>query len=115
MSNERLRAYLLKDGMEDEVVFAMERSQLLEEWGARVAEAQEKEPEEGMLTPPEDRVTVTQSQNPVMGAEYELQKLRFEFEVRKWEEERRIKEREVVLMEEERAERKKREERERGC
>src|SRR5688572_15098179 len=90
MSTERLRMHLHKAGVEEELVLAMDRPQLLEEYARMVAFGQESESEETRTTPPRYTTVMT---------EFDLQKQRFEFELRKYEEEQ--------------AERRRREERER--
>src|ERR1043165_9020045 len=107
-STERLKMYLHKAGVDEELVLAMDRPQLLEEWARVVAFGQESEPEETRNTPPRHTTVMT---------EFDLQKQRLEFEMRKFEEERaerrRREERERVEREEERKIREMREERER--
>src|ERR1043165_626726 len=96
-STERLKMYLHKAGVDEELVLAMDRPQLLEEWARVVAIGQESEPEETRNTPPRHTTVMT---------EFDLQKQRLEFEMRKYEEERaegrRREERERVAREEDR-------------
>src|ERR1043165_2559611 len=89
-STERLRLYLHGAGVEEELVLAMDRPQLLEEWARVVATGQGSEPEETRTTPPRHMTGMT---------EFDLQKQRLEFEMRKFEveqaERRRREEREA--------------------
>src|ERR1043165_113426 len=86
-SSERLRIYLIKAGRDEDDVMTWDRDKLIEEWALEIG----KEEEEFKASPA----------SPV-GTDYELQKRRLEFEIRKYEEQK-----------EEREERKREEERER--
>ena len=102
MSSERLRVYLMKAGRDEDDVMTWDRNQLMEEWALEIG----KEEEEFKGSPV----------SPA-GVDYELQKRRLEFEIRKYEEQKEKEERgrEEGRREEEREreERKEKEERER--
>src|ERR1043165_3145692 len=93
-SSERLRVYLIKAGRDEDDVMTWDRDKLMEEWALEIG----KEEGEYMASPA----------SPVE-TDYELQKRRLEFEIRKYEEQKEKEERE----EREREERKEERERER--
>src|ERR1043165_5882214 len=90
-SSERLRMYLIKAGRDEDDVMTWDRDKLMEEWALEIG----KEEEEFKASPA----------SPVE-KDYELQKRRLEFEIRKYEEQKEERERE-------REEQKEKEERER--
>src|SRR2546428_8115684 len=85
-SSERLRMYLIKAGRDEDEVMTWDRNTLMEEWALEFG----KEEEEFKASPA----------SPVE-TDYELQRRRLEFEIRKYEEQK-----------EERKEQKEKEERE---
>src|ERR1043165_5752065 len=101
-SSERLRGYLIKAGSDEDDVMTWDRDKLMEEWALEIG----KEEEEFKASPA----------SPVE-TDYELQKRRLEFEIRKYEEQKEEREREREEQKEkeerERKEQKKKEERER--
>jgi transposase InsO family protein len=90
-STERLRMYLIKAGRDEDEVMTWDRNTLMEEWALEIG----KEEEEFKASPASPAET-----------DYELQKRRLEFEIRKYEEQKEKEERE-------RKEQKEKEERER--
>src|ERR1043165_1072230 len=92
-SSERLRMYLIKAGRDEDDVMTWDRDKLMEEWALEIG----KEEEEFKASPA----------SPVE-TDYELQKRRLEFEIRKYEEQKEQKEE----RERERKEQKEKEERE---
>src|ERR1043165_4340268 len=96
-SSERLRMYLIKAGRDEDDVMTWDRDKLMEEWALEIG----KEEEEYMASPASPAET-----------DYELQKRRLEFEIRKYEEqkEEREREREEQKEKEEREERRREEE-----
>src|ERR1043165_8169609 len=100
-SSERLRMYLIKAGRDEDDVMTWDRDKLMEEWALEIGKEEEE---------------FKASQASPVETDYELQKRRLEFEIRKYEEqkeERKEKEeREERRREEERKEQKEREERE---
>src|SRR5205809_1044197 len=96
-SSERLRMYLIKAGRDEDDVMTWDRDKLMEEWALEIG----KEEEEFEASPA----------SPVE-TDYELQKRRLEFEIRKYEREREKEEREERRREEEKKEQKEKEERE---
>src|ERR1043165_3935310 len=97
-SSERLRMYLIKAGRDEDDVMTWDRDKLMEEWALEIG----KEEEEFKASPA----------SPVE-TDYELQKRRLEFEIRKYEEQKEKEEREERRREEEKKEQKEKEERER--
>src|SRR2546428_6775814 len=97
-SSERLRVYLIKAGRDEDDVMTWDRDKLMEEWALEIG----KEEGEYMASPA----------SPVE-TDYELQKRRLEFEIRKYEEQKEKEEREERRREEEKKEQKEKEERER--
>src|ERR1043165_4459223 len=97
-SSERLRGYLIKAGRDEDDVMTWDRDKLMEEWALEIG----KEEGEYMASPA----------SPVE-TDYELQKRRLEFEIRKYEEQKEKEEREERRREEERKEQKEERERER--
>src|ERR1043165_9951228 len=97
-SSERLRVYLIKAGRDEDDVMTWDRDKLMEEWALEIG----KEEEEFEASPA----------SPVE-TDYELQKRRLEFEIRKKEEQKEKEEREEKRREEEKKEQKEKEERER--
>src|ERR1043165_9641368 len=93
-SSERLRMYLIKAGRDEDDVMTWDRDKLMEEWALEIG----KEEEEFKASPA----------SPVE-TDYELQKRRLEFEIRKYEEQKEKEEREKK----EQKEREEREERRR--
>src|ERR1043165_2539091 len=96
-SSERLRMYLIKAGRDEDDVMTWDRDKLMEEWALEIG----KEKGEYMASPASPAET-----------DYELQKRRLEFEIRKYEEQKEKEEREERRREEEKKEQKEREERE---
>src|ERR1043165_5131425 len=98
-SSERLRMYLIKAGRDEDDVMTWDRDKLMEEWALEIG----KEEEEFKASPA----------SPVE-TDYELQKRRLEFEIRKYEEqkEEREREREKEEREERRREEEKKEQKE---
>src|ERR1043165_3010270 len=96
-SSERLRGYLIKAGRDEDDVMTWDRDKLMEEWALEIG----KEEGEYMASPA----------SPVE-TDYELQKRRLEFEIRKYEEQKEREEREERRREEkeEREERRREEE-----
>ena len=88
-SSERLREYLIKAGRDEDEVMTWERNTLMEEWALEIG----KQEEEFKASPA----------SPVE-TDYELQKRRLEFEIRKYEEQKEKEEREERRREEERTE-----------
>src|ERR1043165_6192648 len=78
-SSERLRMYLIKAGRDEDDVMTWDRDKLMEEWALEIG----KEEEEFKASPA----------SPVE-TDYELQKRRLEFEIRKYEEQKEKEERE---------------------
>src|ERR1043165_6830284 len=78
-SSERLRVYLIKAGRDEDDVMTWDRDKLMEEWALEIG----KEEGEYMASPA----------SPVE-TDYELQKRRLEFEIRKYEEQKEKEERE---------------------
>src|ERR1043165_3330123 len=72
-SSERLRMYLIKAGRDEDDVMTWDRDKLMEEWALEIG----KEEEEFKASPA----------SPVE-TDYELQKRRLEFEIRKYEEQK---------------------------
>src|ERR1043165_2192175 len=72
-SSERLRMYLIKAGRDEDDVMTWDRDKLMEEWALEIG----KEEEEFKASPA----------SPVE-TDYELQKRRLEFEIRKYKEEK---------------------------
>src|SRR5205809_5096101 len=72
-SSERLRMYLIKAGRDEDDVMTWDRDRLVEEWALEIG----KEEEEFKASPA----------SPVE-TDYELQKRRLEFEIRKYEEQK---------------------------
>ena len=99
LSTERLIAYLIRAGSDEETIFNMDRPQLFDAWAELVAAGQDK-----LSNPKIAEVTIQQMNTA--GIDLDLQRRMFEFEIRRYEEERRVKE-------EEREERRRREEEER--
>src|SRR5688572_9608213 len=99
MSSDRLRAYLLKEGRDEEEIMTWDRSQLMAEWAIEVGKREEEEMKTGPVFPAE--------------IDYDLQKRCLEFEIYKYEEDRkeREEERKERRENEERKERKEEEER----
>src|ERR1043165_8491584 len=97
-SSERLRMYLIKAGRDEDDVMTWDRDKLMEEWALEIG----KEEEEFKASPA----------SPVE-TDYELQKRRLEFEIRKYEEQKEKEEREERRREEEKKEQKEKEERDR--
>src|SRR2546428_11676806 len=97
-SSERLRMYLIKAGRDEDDVMTWDRDKLIEEWALEIG----KEEEEFKASPA----------SPVE-TDYELQKRRLEFEIRKYEEQKEKEEREERRREEEKKEQKEERERER--
>src|ERR1043165_5330784 len=95
-SSERLRVYLIKAGRDEGDVMTWDRDKLVEEWALEIG----KEEEEFEASPA----------SPVE-TDYELQKRRLEFEIRKYEEQKEEREREKQEQKEER-EREKQEQKE---
>src|ERR1043165_8976301 len=96
-SSERLRVYLIKAGRDEDEVMTWDRNTLMEEWALEIG----KEEEQFKASPASPAET-----------DYELQKRRLEFEIRKYEEQKEKEEREERRREEERKEQKEKEERE---
>src|SRR5205809_4218265 len=98
-SSERLRMYIIKAGRDEDDVMTWDRDKLMEEWALEIG----KEEEEFKASPA----------SPVE-TDYELQKRRLEFEIRKYEEqkEEREREREKEEREERRREEEKKEQKE---
>src|SRR2546428_10679826 len=96
-SSERLRVYLIKAGRDEDEVMTWDRNTLMEEWALELG----KEEEEFKASPA----------SPVE-TDYELQRRRLEFEIRKYEEQKEKEEREERRREEkeEREERRREEE-----
>src|ERR1043165_7599228 len=86
-SSERLRVYLIKAGRDEDEVMTWDRNTLMEEWALEIG----KEEEEFKASPA----------SPVE-TDYELQKRRLEFEIRKYEEQKEEREREREEQKEER-------------
>src|ERR1043165_3935662 len=84
-SSERLRMYLIKAGRDEDDVITWDRDKLIEDWALEIG----KEEEEFKASPA----------SPVE-TDYELQKRRLEFEIRKYEEQREKEEREERKREE---------------
>src|SRR5205809_2913864 len=97
-SSERLRMYLIKAGRDEDDVMTWDRDKLMEEWALEIG----KEEEEFKASPA----------SPVE-TDYELQKRRLEFEIRKYEEQKEKEEREERRREEDKKEQKEERERER--
>src|ERR1043165_3989895 len=95
-SSERLRMYLIKAGRDEDDVMTWDRDKLMEEWALEIG----KEEEEFEASPA----------SPVE-TDYELQKRRLEFEIRKYEEQKEERERKEQKEKEEREERRREEER----
>src|ERR1043165_7536686 len=72
-SSERLRVYLIKAGRDEDDVMTWDRAKLMEEWALELG----KEEEEFKASPASSVET-----------DYELQKRRLEFEIRKYEEQK---------------------------
>src|ERR1043165_8561942 len=98
-SSERLRMYLIKAGRDEDDVMTWDRDKLMEEWALEIG----KEEEEFKDSPASPAET-----------DYELQKRRLEFEIRKYEEQKEKEEREERRREEEKKEQKEKEERGKG-
>src|SRR5205809_2605054 len=96
-SSERLRVYLIKAGRDEDEVMTWDRNTLMEEWALEIGK--EEEFKASPASPAE--------------TDYELQKRRLEFEIRKYEEQKEKEEREERRREEkeEREEKKREEER----
>src|ERR1043165_9961037 len=96
-SSERLRVYLIKAGRDEDQVMTWDRDTLMEEWALEIG----KKEEEFKASPASPAET-----------DYELQKHRLEFEIRKYEEQKEKEETEERRREEkeEREERKREEE-----
>src|ERR1043165_1945159 len=94
-SSERLRVYLIKAGRDEDDVMTWDRDKLMEERALEIG----KEEEEFKASPASPAET-----------DYELQRRRLEFEIRKYEEQKEKEERE----EKRREEKEEREERRRG-
>src|ERR1043165_6014526 len=90
-SSERLRVYLIKAGRDEEDVMTWDRAKLMEEWALELG----KEEGEFKASPA----------SPIE-SDYELQKRRLEFEIRKYEEQKQEREREREEREREREEQK---------
>src|ERR1043165_2751765 len=86
-SSERLRVYLIKAGRDEDDVMTWDRDKLMEEWALEIG----KEEGEYMASPA----------SPVE-TDYELQKRRLEFEIRKYEEQKEKEEKEREERKEER-------------
>src|ERR1043165_1349077 len=86
-SSERLRMYLIKAGRDEDDVMTWDRDKLMEEWALEIG----KEEGEYMASPASPAET-----------DYELQKRRLEFEIRKYEEQKEKEEREREERKEER-------------
>src|ERR1043165_4238093 len=78
-SSERLRMYLIKAGRDEDDVMTWDRDKLMEEWALEIG----KEEEEFEASPA----------SPVE-TDFDLQKRRLEFEIRKYEEQKEERERE---------------------
>src|ERR1043165_7048892 len=96
-SSERLRMYLIKAGRDEDDVMTWDRDKLMEEWALEIG----KEEEQLKASPA----------SPVE-TDYELQKRRLEFEIRKYEEQKEKEEREKKEQKEEREREREKEERE---
>src|ERR1043165_7749268 len=94
-SSERLRVYLIKAGRDEDDVMTWDRDKLMEEWALEIG----KEEEEFEASPA----------SPVE-TDYELQKRRLEFEIRKYEEQKEERERKEQKEKEEREEKKREQE-----
>src|ERR1043165_9552256 len=86
-ASERLRVYLIKAGRDEDEGMAWDRNTLMEEWALEIG----KEGEEFKASPAAPVET-----------DYELQKRRLEFEIRKYEEQKEKEERERKEQKEER-------------
>src|SRR5205809_5669740 len=86
-SSERLRVYLIKAGRDEDDVMTWDRAKLMEEWALELG----KEEEDFKASPASPAET-----------DYELQRRRLEFEIRKYEEQKEERERERKEQKEER-------------
>ena len=84
-SSERLREYLIKAGRDEDEVMTWDRNTLMEEWALEIG----KQEEEFKASPASPAET-----------DYELQKHRLEFEIRKYEEQKEKEETEERRREE---------------
>ena len=73
-SSERLRVYLIKAGKDEDDVMSWDRDRLMEEWALEIGKE-----EEGFKASPASPAET----------DSELQKCRLEFEIRKYEEEKK--------------------------
>ena len=114
MSTERLVAYLIRAGQDEETVLAMDRKQLLEAWAELVATGRDKPAKPIAVAPSDPRAMADPGLRKRM---YELEMMRYQEERRMREEEREERRRRDELerqkLEEERVERRRREEFER--
>src|ERR1043165_5321671 len=78
-SSERLRMYLIKAGRDEDDVMTWDRDKLMEEWALEIGK-EEEEFKAGSASAKE--------------SDYDLQKRRLEFEIRKYEEQKEKEERE---------------------
>src|ERR1043165_171038 len=78
-SSERLRMYLIKEGRHEDDVMTWDRDKLIEEWALEIGKEEEK--------------FKASSASPIE-SDYELQKRRLEFKIRKYEEQKEERERE---------------------
>jgi len=99
LSSERIVACLIKAGADEEAVCKMNRQQLLDAWAELVATGRDRP-----INP--KAVAETKLEGATVGIDPDLQRRMFEFEMRRYEDERKVKE-------EEKEERRKREEEER--
>jgi transposase InsO family protein len=104
LSTERLVAKLVRAGVNEELVDKMDRQQLLQAWAQCVADGVDKP---GAAKPPEGET------GGVSAASLEMQRMMFEFEKWKFEQEMKYREDERVRREKEQEERRQLEEEER--